>query len=435
MVLTFIDEIKDFYGERVPNIVEIYYLIINSWLLRECRHIPSVKRVEWSQGLFLFSKELAYCIFNKWQESGRIYLTNEEFELFLIEKKYKSTPYSFKERSLVNRTSDGNIKFAHKSFLEFFVAIKALEQPGLFINPNEWDIARIFYNVFYEMQIREKEFWFVDYFTPTFFQDSDFGSFSMINAKESSAKEWLLFMARRAPAAYSIIMNRVRQGVMPYETDEDICVSNFARLFRYYIKEVQDVIQEHSATNTIIKHVDYPGADDDATHLDDNYLTSELMMRGFKETLVMPNVFALDRDLMDSFIRSTNTDFISVGCGLNRPSDVYKTISYLVKKGKAIGVVSVYLEGNDLEEHVRFINGLKSMQNRPRHIIVVVSINNEQVVFVLNDDSITFDEQTIRNFIINQTDKADPKTGITKDVTWSVDNTHYDGVVLEAILR
>ena len=46
---------------------------------------------------------------------------------------YQDIPYSFRGRSLVNRRGDGSIKFSHKSFWEFFLAINSIENAALTI--------------------------------------------------------------------------------------------------------------------------------------------------------------------------------------------------------------------------------------------------------------------------------------------------------------
>ena len=65
---------------------------------------------------------------------------------------YDRIDYSFDSRSLVNRNSSGDIKFAHKSFLEFFLAKEKWEHPDFSIDFEGMDMALLF---FYEMFQKE----------------------------------------------------------------------------------------------------------------------------------------------------------------------------------------------------------------------------------------------------------------------------------------
>ncbi len=114
MVLSFIDDLLDFSERKDLTMVEIYGKIIDEWLKRECEGLSVSK-----SDLYTFSKKLSLFIYEKWIHSGEASLSEDEYLKFVTENGYKSSPYSFKERSLINRKGNGAIKFSHKSFWEF----------------------------------------------------------------------------------------------------------------------------------------------------------------------------------------------------------------------------------------------------------------------------------------------------------------------------
>lgn len=125
MVLSFIDDLMEL--DEINNIqtVEIYSKIIDKWFEREI----DFQEIE-KKDLFTFSKEIAQFMYYKWNESRSPFISADEYMSFLKSHGFEKSPYSFRARSLINRTSSGAIKFAHKSFWEFFLAINALENPN-----------------------------------------------------------------------------------------------------------------------------------------------------------------------------------------------------------------------------------------------------------------------------------------------------------------
>ncbi len=109
LLTTLPDLIKD--RERVENIFELYGYMVKKWLAREERWIqPSI--------LEEFSRRVAVDIYSNRQRRKAERLPFEELERHFA----VSVPedgWKFKSRSLLNRDSEGNFKFAHRSIMEF----------------------------------------------------------------------------------------------------------------------------------------------------------------------------------------------------------------------------------------------------------------------------------------------------------------------------
>ena len=132
MILSFMDELLENRDIEKRATVELYTTIIDEWFDREIK----IKRIGKNE-LYSFSKKIALFLYDNWLKSGNAFLSIDEYESFIKENGYEKSPYSFKDRSLLNRKIDGSIKFSHRSFWEFFLAINVFEHPGLFFAISE----------------------------------------------------------------------------------------------------------------------------------------------------------------------------------------------------------------------------------------------------------------------------------------------------------
>lgn len=123
MILSFIGDLIEIDNIQNLTIVEIYSHIIDKWFDREIEVKP--KEVS-KEELFSFSKQLSLFMFNRLS----LILSKNDYNTFIKNNGFDHSPYSFKARSLVNRNNDGEIKFSHKSFWEFFMALIVFEEPG-----------------------------------------------------------------------------------------------------------------------------------------------------------------------------------------------------------------------------------------------------------------------------------------------------------------
>lgn len=149
MVLKFVDSLIDMDKVEELTNFEVYKRIIDEWFSRECRN--NRKNSVTVSDLYSFSKKIALYIYNNWESSGKMYISNEEYELFL--NKYNLDDKLFM-RSLLNRNNEGYKKFAHKSFWEFFLSIISVERPGFTLNPKAFDVAKVFAKEIFDLSLK-----------------------------------------------------------------------------------------------------------------------------------------------------------------------------------------------------------------------------------------------------------------------------------------
>jgi len=105
---------------KSTEIYELYGLLVQGWIEREGKWIEP-------KNLRIISLELAVRIYTQYQSRhGR--LTPDEIERIAEQRLGKNPSWKhLTARSLLNRDSKGNFKFAHKSILEFLVVLAAIE--------------------------------------------------------------------------------------------------------------------------------------------------------------------------------------------------------------------------------------------------------------------------------------------------------------------
>lgn len=143
LLLSYIDDLLE---EKInnPTLYDLYQMLIDKWLDREVNNWNQKNEIEGLKDkLYEFSNQLAVNIYLNKGKRGGLFITREEFEAFLDEKNFKD-PYSWTGRSLINRDSEGYIKFSHKSFLEFFLA-KEMFYHGMKVSFEGMDVVEKFY--------------------------------------------------------------------------------------------------------------------------------------------------------------------------------------------------------------------------------------------------------------------------------------------------
>ena len=128
LLLSYIDDLLQESNKRILNVLDIYEVLIEKWLEREVKfwETHSNSNADLSQlkeTLYDFSKKLAVKIYQEKDINGGLFIPEQELKRFMESNNF-TMEYSYKGRSLVNRDSKGNIKFAHKSFLEYFLAVQ-----------------------------------------------------------------------------------------------------------------------------------------------------------------------------------------------------------------------------------------------------------------------------------------------------------------------
>lgn len=154
LLLSYMDDLLDGNFE-FKTIYEIYSVLIDKWLQREVNKIQSEEaRAEQKKMLYHFSVRIARTIYENWKDTKSMLLSPEQMEDFMTRFNYSKVPYELKRRSLINRNVSGYYKFAHKSFLEFFLAQEYYHNPTSDFEFEGMDMARRFYE---EMCI--SDFW------------------------------------------------------------------------------------------------------------------------------------------------------------------------------------------------------------------------------------------------------------------------------------
>lgn len=145
LLLSYMDDLLDGNFE-FKTIYEIYRVLIDKWLQREVNEIQSEDaRCEQKKMLYHFSVRIARTIYENWKNTKSMLLSPEQMEDFMTRFNYSKVPYELKRRSLINRNVSGYYKFAHKSFLEFFLAQEYFHNPTSNFEFEGMDMARRFY--------------------------------------------------------------------------------------------------------------------------------------------------------------------------------------------------------------------------------------------------------------------------------------------------
>ena len=152
LMLSYIDSLLGESNDIVTT-NDMYQHLISSWIGREADMISGAdERTKIKDAIWSLSQKLAVNLYKNRRRRNGYYIASAEFDQFKAVNDYDRIDYSFDSRSLVNRNSSGDIKFAHKSFLEFFLAKEKWEHPDFSIDFEGMDMALLF---FYEMFQKE----------------------------------------------------------------------------------------------------------------------------------------------------------------------------------------------------------------------------------------------------------------------------------------
>ena len=144
LLLSYIDDLLDEKDADLSKITNIYKILIDKWLDREVQFWKtrdnSISSDELKSKLYSFSEGLAVEIYKNREHRVSV----KEMDKFMVEKLFTDN-YEYKGRSLVNRDALGNIKFAHKSFLEYFLAKQLFEVKIYLPSFEGMDMAKTFF--------------------------------------------------------------------------------------------------------------------------------------------------------------------------------------------------------------------------------------------------------------------------------------------------
>ena len=143
LLLSYIDSLIE--NERTyDKTIDIYEHLIEKWLERDISHQDNTEGIIHKFKVLL--QVAAVKMYNNFNDCGIGYcLTRENVSQLLSEYNLNDYESLFKGRSLLNRDSLGQWKFAHKSFLEYFLAKEYYENDLFELDFNGLDIAHILF--------------------------------------------------------------------------------------------------------------------------------------------------------------------------------------------------------------------------------------------------------------------------------------------------
>lgn len=154
LLLSYIDDLLEDNVEY-KELSDIYAKLIDKWLQREVNRFQDRQtREKHKETLYRFSIDIAKTIYSNWKDVKSMQLEPMQMNSFMESYGYAEVPFDIKRRSLINRNASGAFKFAHKSFLEYFLATEFFKNPSFEFDFEGMDIARTLYR---GMCVREFE--------------------------------------------------------------------------------------------------------------------------------------------------------------------------------------------------------------------------------------------------------------------------------------
>lgn len=125
LLLSYIDDLIKEKAGSLNNELELYERLISLWYRREAAFLSSSNVKSVVSLLDEFSILLAEKMYRDYPQKRDYCVTGIEADSILGYLGIHGANHAFKSRSLVERDAEGNYKFAHRTFMEFFLAKKA----------------------------------------------------------------------------------------------------------------------------------------------------------------------------------------------------------------------------------------------------------------------------------------------------------------------
>lgn len=142
LLLSHLDDILESDRDYI-TLYDIYTALIEAWIKREVLFIKGVEDEGLRRKLYDFSLNFAFELFKNREQSTNMRMTKSHYEEFISTHNY--TDYNFSGRSLINRDAEGTLKFSHKTFYEYFLAIAKIYDPELELPDSGYELAWTFY--------------------------------------------------------------------------------------------------------------------------------------------------------------------------------------------------------------------------------------------------------------------------------------------------
>lgn len=404
MILSFIDDLLGFARCERLTIVEIYKTIIDKWLLRECKTQEDSDNRLNVNDLYIFSRRLAVYMYDKWETTGISHITKSEYEYFIESNGYSGNPYSFRGRSLINRKSDGSIKFSHKSFWEFFIALDVLENPGKSYNPDNLDMAKKFTDELNELYIQGYKLDNIEYYECDYIRYTKEEVKNLRNYIESLEQEiaqtediTLLCNLWDKMEGYIINILLVGDGKQQYfkqNSTQELKSALNNVFYKLYASKFVNQIQECLYKNDIncknrIDTIEKTLIEIDK-HIEENTYSEILFPLYKKQKVIFPNLFVYNKKIVDDILLN---NLICVGSGFYDNHSVHNLIVKILTVNPDINLMNIVKNCTSVDDAVEFLSeltekiknsGLKIRCN----IVVSFKINDTEFVYLLNTNNI-----------------------------------------------
>ncbi|RMG31951.1 MAG: hypothetical protein D6730_00635, partial [Bacteroidetes bacterium] len=147
MILSYIDDLLEGH-ERFAYSSQLYQALIGRWIEREAQRVKPDRRENFRAELHRFSREVALDIYRSRKQRKGLFIPQKDIRPLAEKHGIQLKEMEMKSRSLLNRNAMGQYKFAHKSILEYFLAVEAIEDTHFAQNFSfeGMDQARLFYD-------------------------------------------------------------------------------------------------------------------------------------------------------------------------------------------------------------------------------------------------------------------------------------------------
>lgn len=148
MLLSYIDDLVKLNKNDFLKF-EVYETLIEAWINRESNKYPDSEKYSFKNNLYYFTYELAIHIYNNYKENG-YFISFDAAQRIALHNNINLNELEIRSRTLLNRNSNGDYKFSHKTILECILAYFSflsrknigLDQYEIFYDLENFDFAK-----------------------------------------------------------------------------------------------------------------------------------------------------------------------------------------------------------------------------------------------------------------------------------------------------
>lgn len=137
---------------------DIYGTLIEKWINREVAMIQEEnKRIKAKEDIYRLSIDFAVDLYQNRQQYGGLYMPLERYkQLENYNLIGENTGHHYRGRSLITWDVSRHWKFAHKSFFEYFLAVKKIEDKSFVVATDGMDMVDSFYRDICQSKVEEE---------------------------------------------------------------------------------------------------------------------------------------------------------------------------------------------------------------------------------------------------------------------------------------